>query len=90
MWYRQFPGDCSCPPNYRWSQARPRPHHVIPAPDRLTHCPIPINDGPIARIITRLAEPPRVMKPPIKTLFPVPTLSRVEMLASRAPVGVDS
>ena len=44
--------------------------------------PACVNDGPIARTIAFFGCVPVTMNPPINALSPVPTLSRVEILAS--------
>src|SRR4051812_38940645 len=49
-----------------------------------TETPKALREGPMPRTVTRLAAFPVMMKPAIKTLSPVPTLPRVEMLPSRA------
>ena len=51
----------------------------------------PLNpvDGPIARIMSRFAEGPRMMNPPMRTLSPVPTCMRVESWTSRPGSGDD-
>src|SRR5947209_511881 len=57
----------------------------------LASLPASANDGPIARTMTFLFWFPVTIKPAIKTLSPVPTGKRVEMLASTvggAGVGV--
>src|SRR5437588_12663199 len=48
--------------------------------------PARVNDGPIARTMTFLFWLPVTIKPAIKTLSPVPTGNRVEMLASTVSV----
>ncbi len=45
-------------------------------------------EGPMARTMTRFGWVPVTMKPPIKTLSPVSTRRRVEMLPRVAGVGV--
>src|SRR6476469_3646106 len=48
------------------------------------------SDGPIARTMIFFFDPlgPWTMKPSMRTLFPVPTERRVEMLPTRPAVGV--
>jgi hypothetical protein len=48
----------------------------------LSILPATVNDGPIARMITRCGAVPRTIVPANKTLSPVWTNPRVEILAS--------
>src|SRR6266480_4020090 len=50
--------------------------------------PKPVSEGPMERMSTVLDALPWMMKPAKRTLLPVPTWSRVEMLPKAAGAGV--